>query len=507
MISINQVLFVVMHSMDEHFNITSLFHDAAKKYPANVAIVDGNNRITFSQLQKGVEQTAYMFKKRGIKKGDRVLVFVPMSADLYRIVLALFHIGAIAVFLDQWADRKRLSTCCQLADCKAIIGSFKVLCLAQLLGPLRKIPVKINAQRQSTKREPISEVDPIDTALITFTTGSTGTPKASVRSHLELKAQFKALQDLIHIQPSEVDMPSLPIVLFLNLAMGATSVIPDWNPRKPKRIKTEKLLTQITTEGVTRITASPFFARSIAEAAICPQIRKVYTGGAPVFPNEAKCLKKGFPNALIEIVFGSTEAEPVSSVPVNDLTGSSVDKGLLVGQVRPQTEVRILPLINEDISTDAELEGLTLEDGKIGEIVVAGPHVLKKYFRNDEAIRENKIITKERTWHRMGDSGFIEGNRLWLTGRCGQLIRTHEGFLSPFVWEGRLQLIGLFGTLANVEGTVTIICEGKLSYVKERLREAGITNHPILAIDSIPRDPRHYSKIDYAALLSAIAES
>lgn len=75
-------------------NIVQLFLTAAAKYPNRMAIIEDKDKITYAGLAKEVRQTAAYFKEKGIKKGDRVLVFVPMSTDLYRVVLSLYYIGA-----------------------------------------------------------------------------------------------------------------------------------------------------------------------------------------------------------------------------------------------------------------------------------------------------------------------------------------------------------------------------------------------------------------------------
>ena len=90
-------------------NISELFISAAKSYPNKIAIIDPKGSITYSDLEKEVQKTAAYFQKKGIKRIDRVLVFVPMGIDLYRIVLALFYIGATAVFLDEWVNKKTKS--------------------------------------------------------------------------------------------------------------------------------------------------------------------------------------------------------------------------------------------------------------------------------------------------------------------------------------------------------------------------------------------------------------
>ena len=83
-------------------NIINLFMTAAQRHPDEIALIHDNDTISYGQLLKDVQQTAGYYKKRGIKQGDNVLVFVPMRIDLYRIVLSLFYLGACPVFIDEW---------------------------------------------------------------------------------------------------------------------------------------------------------------------------------------------------------------------------------------------------------------------------------------------------------------------------------------------------------------------------------------------------------------------
>jgi acyl-CoA synthetase (AMP-forming)/AMP-acid ligase II len=490
-------------------NITQLFLDAAKRYPNHLAIIDAKQRIRYVDLEKDVLQTAAYFKSKGIEKGDRVLVFVPMSVDLYRIVLALFYCGATAVFLDAWVNKKRLELCCEIADCKGFIGVPKAKVFGWFSKPIRQIPVKLKLKKkhsQITTMEPVSEND---SALITFTTGSTGRPKAADRTHGFLKEQFDALIDEIDPQISDVDMPVLPIVLFVNLGVGCTSVIADFKMSKPEKMKARKLVRQIKKHKVNRITASPFIVEQLAKRTlqrnVFENIEKVFTGGAPVFPSQAKLLKVAFSNAEVNIVYGSTESEPISSIEANELIANEAKlaEGLPVGEIYHKTELRIIK-INEDAIPTASsetLEKLTLKDGEVGEIIVAGPHVLKRYFNNEEAFRKNKIVVGDTIWHRTGDSGFLKDGQLYLTGRCQQLLYHNGSILSPFIIENQLQQIEgvTMGTLLQLNSKLTLIVEGASS---ENLVRKNCSNIPFedLIFMKIPRDPRHNSKIDYPAL-------
>ncbi|MEM8527058.1 MAG: AMP-binding protein [Bacteroidota bacterium] len=488
-------------------NIVEIFLQAAEKYPDRIAIVDKDQSITYAELKAQAKQTTAYFQQKGIQKGDRILVFVPMSVDLYRIVLAIFYVGATAVFLDEWVSKKRLEICCQIADCRGFVGVWKARIFTLFSKELRSIPIKLSLKKLAKTSVAITEIDADDAALITFTTGSTGTPKAARRTHEFLKAQFDALLQEIKPKARDVDMPVLPIVLFMNLGIGCTSVIADFKMSKPEKMEVSKVVAQLSDNQVNRIIASPYFVTRLAQYVIqndldLPHLEKIFTGGAPVFPAEAKLYEQAFPKATTKIVYGSTEAEPISSIDAKDLVKREVQlsKGLPVGIPFHQAEVKIIKITMQEIvvKNEAAFKKIVLPEGKIGEIIVSGKHVLKQYFNNEAAFRANKIVVGETIWHRTGDSGFFDGEELFLTGRCKQLIETENDYLSPFIIENELQsLEGVsMGTLMEVEQKLILVIEG-------RLTDNQNLNFPfdrIQHIQKIPRDPRHYSKIDYARL-------
>lgn len=495
-------------------NVVDLFISASKLYPNKPAIVEIKNSISYDKLLKEVKDTASYFSEQGIKKGDRVLVFVPMSIDLYRIVLALFYLGATAVFLDEWVNKKRLELCCELANCRGFIGVRKARIFSLFSKELRKIPLKLSLTgRGNTPLKPcvMYEEDP---ALITFTTGSTGTPKAANRTHGFLQEQFKVLIDEIQPSPEDIDMPVLPIVLFVNLGIGCTSVIADFKMSKLEKMKKEKIEKQIRTTKVNRITASPSFFNHLAEyaqqsTANFTGIEKIFTGGGPVFPDQAKLYESAFPRATIKIVYGSTEAEPISSITSTQLQHytSELSNGLAVGTVYHKTNLKIIPFQNQPIPslTEVELKNSQVNSGELGEIIVAGDHVLKNYY-NNQAFTRNKIIVENTIWHRTGDCGFLQKNQLFLTGRCEQIIEHQGKIYSPFVIEHQLRAMkGIrLGTVLLIEDKLTIIIESSLSkeILKKKLQL--FEYDQLIITKKIPRDARHHTKIDYAQLKSSL---
>ncbi|MDQ3109434.1 MAG: AMP-binding protein [Bacteroidota bacterium] len=497
-------------------NVSELFFAAAEKWPAKPALIGADDRVlTFGELAEQVNDTAAYYRSKGIGKGDRVLLFVPMGIPLYRCILALFRIGAVAIFLDEWVSKERLEVCCRLAKCKVFIAPFKLRALALFSKEVRKIPVWLGPGYKKTAAQNFEQTTSDDTALITFTTGSTGIPKAADRTHGFLTAQFNALVDKINPDIADVDMPVLPIVLLLNLGTGVTSVIAGFNSRKPETIDTNAIWNQIVRHNVNRFTASPYVVERLAAATFNgkPAMR-FFTGGAPVFPAQAATMLKGLPQSTIEIVYGSTEAEPISSIGAADLAAEqgALEKGLPVGEIYHGTNVLILPIVDAPIesNSNAELEKLALLPGNVGEITVSGAHVLQHYIENAEAEKRNKIFTDEKVWHRTGDAGFInEHGQLFLCGRCSTLIYVNGKMLAPFLWEGWFSsLPGIrMGTILEKGKQVIAVLQAGADCDKEEVKRKALRRFPfdkILFIEMIPRDPRHFSKIDYGKLFFEI---
>ncbi|MNJ91933.1 2,3-dihydroxybenzoate-AMP ligase [compost metagenome] len=496
----------------ERINVTDLFFTQAGKSPGRCAIVHGKSRISYGELATEVKQTAAYFQSRGIRKGDKVLVFVPMGIDLYRTVLALFDLGAVVVFLDEWVSRERLDVCCRLAGCKAWIGGWKVSLLSVLSKELRNTPLKLGLNYKKGLSYQKTETTVNDHALITFTTGSTGIPKAAIRTHAHLKSQFEALIEKIQPEEGEVDLPVLPIVLLINLGAGCTSVIAPFKSKKAQKMKPEVMVNLMQREKVDRLVSSPYFATRVAEYCTqsnisIPSLKKVFTGGAPVFPDEAALLANGFLHAAVTIVYGSTEAEPISAISANLLKKQDLnrEKGLCVGEIHSSTGLLILPITAQPITVNSvkELLEMQLKPGETGEICVSGPHVLESYLDNEEAVSRNKIHTAGTCWHRTGDSGFIDENGiLYLTGRAANVFEKDQLVYSPFILEFTLKQLDKVnsGTILKINELVILFVDLKDSSVRADFLREKFPFVDQVVVGELPKDPRHFSKIDYGKL-------
>lgn len=491
------------------FNVSQLFFEQAKKRSEQAAIIEYKSSISYGALARKVKTYAAYLKKKGLSKGDRVLVFMPISIDLYTVVLGIMQVGAVAVFLDPWSDLKRLQASVKSADCRAIVAERKLRWLSRLLPVFRNTLKLKPGISDENRREEVEPTKPQDTALITYTTGSSGVPKGANRTHAFLKHQLIALRKEVEPLSQDVCLTNLPVFTLSHLADGITSVIPDYNPRKPSQMSADRIITQLRQHQVRTLVASPDFLMRLTNTSssfIPDSLQRIFTGGAPVFPDQAKQIAKSFPAAQATVAYGSTEAEPISSIEVPELLADQElwQGGLPVGNRHPDCKVKIIAWQDEVLQKD-EVEWIDRES-EIGEIVISGPHVLKEYYRNPSAQRRYKFTAGGTLWHRTGDSGFLQQNQLYLTGPCKQLITNGSELLSPFLIEYQLRRLPSIaeGTLIikNGKKRLCVVKEIKASkkQVMADLTRADLPFDEVHYFKSLPKDPRHNSKIDYSGL-------
>lgn len=502
--------------------IFSILRENARKWPEQAALIATRHGcdtgLSFSELASSAEHFAAQLAGRGIRKGDAVLVFVPMSLELYVSLLALFRIGAVAVFIDPSAGLKHINACCKRHPPQALISVQPLRWLRPFVSGLRKIPRVFSppAIRNSFSGPLPGLPDPDDPALITFTSGSTGVPKAAVRSHRFLIAQHEALKSAINLEPGERDLTTLPVFVLANLASGVTSILPDAKISHPGSVNVGRIANQVLRLQPTRTGGSPaFYQRLSADPASLRSFRKIFTGGAPVFPAFLQKLQLFAPECLIVAVYGSTEAEPIAHIECGkispaDWTAMSEGKGLLTGSPVPQIRLRIIP----DQWGKEMRSHEPVPHGSSGEILVTGDHVLKGYLHG-QGDGETKVRIDGEVWHRTGDAGYLDASgRLWLLGRCAARVADQHGTLYPFAVEcvamsfpfiRRSAFVIIEGRrLLAIEASSGLTATG-LAELKSALQWAVIDD--IRVLKHIPVDARHNAKVNYPELLRVVARN
>ncbi|WP_176011822.1 AMP-binding protein [Victivallis sp. Marseille-Q1083] len=503
-------------------NIVELLFEQEQKQPDRPALLHRDRRITFRELADNVRRRAGYLRKRQLGAGDRILIFVPMSIELYEILLAVFQIGGTAVFLDAWADRRRMEQALEIAGCRGFIGIPKAFFLLLRSSRLRRVPLKLFSSFPGPKAADAAAgaataaTEPDEAALITFTTGSTGRPKAALRTHAFLLEQHRVLRRELALPAAAIDLATLPIFVLSNLAAGLTTLIPDFDPRRPGEIDGRQIAAEAARHQVTSTAGSPAFYDRLAAAAdgsAIPSLRQIFLGGAAVFPNLAQRLIQAFPDAAIQIVYGSTEAEPIAAIAAREVAAASGERilrdGLPVGRVCDSIEPAVIPITAAPLPpfSEAEWEQFKLPPGETGEICVAGNHVLKQYLNSPEAMKQNKIAVGQRLFHRTGDAGRLDENgNLFLLGRAKTIFTLQDGRRCyPMPIEYLLQqLPGVTaGTILPIGGRAVLIVEPETDdeasrqAIAAQIGQLALPGEKLHFLKPIPRDPRHQSKFDY----------
>jgi len=335
-------------------------------------------------------------------------------------------------------------------------------------------------------------------ALITFTTGSSGTPKSVNRTHRILIAQHERLAESFPPNEGDVDLCTFPIFALNNLALGVTTVIPPIDLKRVDAADPQVVAKVANDRGVTTATASPPLFDALAKIERRPRFRRILTGGAPVSDAQLRAWIAAWPGAEIVIAYGSSEAEPVAHIEARERLAAG-GRGYLAGRIVNGVRTR-----------------LEMIDEKVGELLVAGDHVARVAGDADE-------------WHHMGDTGwFDEEGRFRIAGRVHSTIwRDGKAVHAQLVEQAargddsrirRVAAVGVDGRVVVVievdESTSRQVVEKKPAQplddsttrrledsIRARIEAAGYdADQIIITTEPLPVDPRHNSKIDYAKL-------
>lgn len=470
--------------------ILAAFDAAVAAHPERPAIIDGKGRsVSFARLRARAAFLADTWARRGIGPGDRVLIAMGVTPDLYAALAALWRLGAVAVLPEPAMGLKGVKTALAAAEVKAWIGA-GVLRLLPLLVPRLRGVTRLSLGAGAVSAPPSPDWPDDHPALMSFTSGSTGRAKAILRSHRFLAAQNRAVGPLLASDRPEVDLVAFPVFVLANLGSGVTSVLPNWPLRRPDRADPKAIRAHIAQHGVTRLLLPPVLAETLADAPLPASVTTVFTGGGPVFPDVVERLIAHNSALRVMAVYGSTEAEPIAELEVSALSPADrarIDggEGLLAGPPVSAVRVRIV------------------ED----EILVAGEHVVESYVDPADNAATKTRDAEGTVWHRTGDGGrFDAAGRLWLLGRTQGRI---EG-LWPFAievaarsWPGVRR-----AALCPLNDKACLAIEGDTARLADwQAAAAALGVATVVALTSIPLDRRHRSKVDYARLATVVRAS
>ena len=493
---------------------------------------------SFEELDRLVDSLAAGLIRIGLEPGQRIVLMVRPGVEFLALTFALFRAGAIVVLIDPGMGLRRVITCLEQTDPHGFVA-IPAVQWARLLYRKRFPSARLNVRvggwapaiasysqletpaPQDFNPPDISSTDP---AAIIFTSGSTGPAKGVEYEHGMFCAQADLLQGQFDIAPGERDLPGFPLFALFNVAMGVTTVFPDIDPTRPATVDPSRIVAPIQQQGVTQAFGSPALWKRVGHhceehGITLPSLTRVLSAGAPVPPPVVNSIRQALtaPRADIHTPYGATEALPVAVISGTEILGETASQsaegaGTCVGSLFPDVDVRIAEIDDRPI---ARFEDLTLlPNGEIGEIIVRGPSVTKKYFRHDRATTLAKVDDHDSIWHRMGDVGYIDDmNRLWFCGRKAHRVETGNGTLFSVPCEAifnqhpavfRSALVGL-GKRPRQQPAIVIECEPHTSpsdELRDELNQLARSSPKTNSIGSVlfhsafPVDIRHNVKIN-----------
>ncbi len=456
----------------------SFLDDAARDFPNQTYTIFNDGKRTYAQVKDTADRLASFLASRGVKKGDRVAIFLPNLPHYPAIYFGILKAGAVCVTCNPVYTASELNY--QLKDAgakmvfvmdhpqfyptavKAIEGTgveTVVICSVKsylppikgfLGGLLGKIPKAGNyapghlffddVVAAASPKAPSVKIDPsTDLALIIYTGGTTGVPKGASLTHSNFVFDIMAVSEWMRI-PHEPGGPPEKIrgggfhcylgvlpwyhsfgltLCLLGACASASSLVCIPDPRAGTPPFTE-VLKAVQKYKTTMVIAVPTIFIAFTNHPLLDQfdltsIKSCGSGGAPL-PVEVAKKFEAKTGCIIFEGYGLSETAPVASLNPTNTTDRKFGS---VGFPMPNTDIKI-------VDSDT---GLTeLAQGEDGEIAISGPQVMAGYWNKP---LENAAVFRE-----------IDGKRFFLTGDVGHI--DSEGYITITDRKKDLILVGGF---------------------------------------------------------------
>ncbi|MDW3648181.1 MAG: AMP-binding protein [Bacteroidia bacterium] len=501
-------------------NIIGLFLDCAEKNPEQIALIDKNGRAySYQELRTQVESRAAYLYKHGLRSGDEVLICCGQDIDLIRNVLALFYLGAIAVYPGDWTQRTYLEKCCQAQACKAMIAAPKARLMAYFSKPLRKIPLKMEAHSPNYHSIfPLAKVQEEQNALISFVQKEDQI-LALKRSHKDLHTLFQSLLEIQDPQAWEIAAHNSLESLLSYLSMGATSVMLDFKRKVLQKQEVEKLFQVLSLYKINRLNCDPAMLRALSDYLIVEvedlaDLQKVYIQG-PAFPiQDAHLFTEALPRTEITYAYTAAQMPPLTTAGIRDILHfSKRDQGCYLGQKLGGVNIKLLDIVDKEVRklNYQEFSRLLVPSGEIGEVLLKIDPIVQE--KNPELYTKEEVLQVEGDlWYKSGDTARFKSGRLYYTGKKESLMEYKLKVLSPFMYEHYLQEINSIAqaTLLELDGKLSIIIEARKENLQEKIGEElkHISLHfdQVIFVRKIPMLKEGSSGIDYTALKNMLKE-
>jgi len=423
-------------------HLSHLLDDAAARRPDHPAAEDGRGgSLTYADLARAADRLATRLARWGVGRGDRVGLFLPKSLEALAAVHGVLRSGAAYVPVDPAAPAARGAGVCADAGVKAVVvdaglaAGFRRHWSDQGVGPTPRLvvvgasPGDLGPADACWSEVMADDAPPPlpddrgadDLAYVLYTSGSTGRPKGVMLSHANAftfldwcAATFGLRADDRFGSHAPFHFDLSVFDLFASCRAGATLVlVGEGLGRDPARL-------------------GPFIAdRRLSVWYSAPSVLALLTqygglgDGTPggprlvlfageVFPPDPlRRLRAAWPASRFWNLYGPTETNVCTAYALPEATSETSDAALPIGPVCPPLRARVVDEAGTDVAA-----------GAVGELVVAGPGVMRGYFGQPELTAQAFLVDARGTpWYRTGDLASDGGGGYHFHGRRDRMVK------------------------------------------------------------------------------------
>lgn len=419
--------------------------DSARSHADKVALVCGDLRITFGELDARSDAVARHLADGGVARGDRVLIFADNTIETVISFWAALKANAVACIINPLTKSDKLGYL--LNDCRptALLTDSHLLGVfgapARQYGSLRRLIISgeiddcaMSELPNATRWEmaaaahgapPARLAIDIDLAAIIYTSGSTGDAKGVMLTHRNMTAACESIAAYLALRDDDVILNVLPLAFDYGLYQMIMAF------RTGARLILERsfafpahVLDLVGIEGVTGFPGVPTIFAMLANLRSLKKydlssIRYVTNTAAALPLKHIRMLQDLFPDARIYSMYGLTECKRCTYLPPDDIDR----KPLSVGVAIPNTEMWIV-----------DEKDRRVEPGVVGQLVIRGATVMKGYWGKPDATAaklrpgplpgEHVLYTGD--YCRMDADGY-----LYFIGRGDEIIKSRGEKVAP----------------------------------------------------------------------------
>ncbi|WP_240613522.1 class I adenylate-forming enzyme family protein [Pueribacillus theae] len=405
---------------DRPKTITEMLNNSAAKFPDKEAVVSDKIRMTYKEAKERIDTiSANLQTQFHLKKGDRIALLLNNCIEFFLMVFASAQLGAIVVPLNTKLKEKELTFMLLHSGTKLLVsesdfkGKVDSIFSKAKLPDLKQVFFVNHEDSKDTKYLPFSvlekstpfknsvQVDETDPLFIVYTSGTTGTPKGAIGSHIGVIHSAMNYEKILGTNEETKTLIAVPLFHVTGLIgqmlhivlVGGTSVI-------MPRYQTESYIQTAAEEKVTFLFNVPTIYIMMMSHKLFRQydfssVKTIAYGGAPMSYETIYQLRKSFSNASLQNAYGATETSSPTTIMPASYPDSKIES---VGLPVPVADLKI---VNEDLEECGPNE--------VGELLIKGPMVVEGYWDNDEANR----------------TAFIDG--YWISGDMARM--DEEGFV------------------------------------------------------------------------------